>query len=279
MNSISQQLKEASKQLAFNSDSADLEAEILLCLILNKSRTFLRTWPEQILKTQQLTQFQDLVQQRIQGIPIAYLTGYREFWSRDFLVNEAVLIPRADTELLIELSLELIQQQSLALLDLGTGSGVIGITLAAECPAIEVMATDFSQSALRVAEQNASRLAVANIEFKHSDWFTNLPPKSYQIIISNPPYIAEDDPHLQQGDLRFEPFSALAAPQSGLADIHQIIKQSWDFLSDNGYLLIEHGYQQQPAVQALFKAQGYQQITIHSDLGGQPRVTIGRKVK
>lgn len=275
MNNIAQQLKLATKQLSNSSDSAYLDAEVLLCYVLDKQRAYLRTWPERELNAKQLKQFQQLTKKRYKGIPIAYLTGSREFWSRDFFVNETVLIPRADTELLIELSLALIQQQSLALLDLGTGSGIIGITLAAECPAIDVTATDFSKAALAVAQQNAQNLQVTNVTFKHSDWFTNIPQKPYQLIISNPPYIAEDDLHLQQGDLRFEPITALSAPQSGLAAIRQIIEQSRDFLSKGGYLLIEHGYQQQAAVQAIFEEYAYQQVIGHCDLGGQPRVTTG----
>jgi len=275
MNNIAQQLKLATKQLSNSSDSAYLDAEVLLCYVLDKQRAYLRTWPERELNAKQLKQFQQLTKKRYKGIPIAYLTGSREFWSRDFFVNETVLIPRADTELLIELSLALIQQQSLALLDLGTGSGIIGITLAAECPAIDVTATDFSKAALAVAQQNAQNLQVTNVTFKHSDWFTNIPQKPYQLIISNPPYIAEDDLHLQQGDLRFEPITALSAPQSGLAAIRQIIEQSRDFLSKGGYLLIEHGYQQQAAVQAIFEEYAYQQVIRHCDLGGQPRVTTG----
>lgn len=276
MRSIESELMEAAEALASVSDSALLDAEILLCQALNQPRSHLRAWPDKLLQTEQLTAFRALLEQRQQGTPIAYITGQREFWSREFQVSPDVLIPRPDTELLIELSLDLIPaDEPVKIIDLGTGSGIIAITLAAERPQAQLSATDFSLAALRIARLNADKHRTGNIEFYHSNWFADIPATQFKLVVSNPPYIAEDDSHLQQGDVRFEPQTALSAPEQGLADIRIIAEAARSYLEPGGHLLIEHGYNQQQQAQALFKDLHYDKVQTYKDLSGQPRVTYG----
>ncbi len=277
MHCIKSVLRDAADALALISDSALLDAEILLCLALNKPRSHLRTWPDKPLQPEHLTAFRALLEQRQKGVPIAYITGNREFWSRDFLVTPDVLIPRPDTELLIELSLNLIPtDEPFKIIDLGTGSGIIAITLAAERPHAQLSATDFSPAALRIAQLNAERHHIDNIKFYQSNWFADLPNTKFNLIISNPPYIAEDDKHLQQGDVRFEPRTALSAAEQGLGDIKIIADVARDYLEPCGHLLVEHGYDQLQQVQALFKDLHYDKVQTYTDLSGQPRVTYGQ---
>ena len=277
MHSIKSVLAEAVDTLAAVSDSALLDAEVLLCLALNKQRSHLRAWPDLQLQPEHLSAFKALLEQRRQGMPVAYITGNREFWSRDFQVTPDVLIPRPDTELLIELSLNLIPANEAAkIIDLGTGSGIIAITLAAERPHAHISATDFSLAALRIAQLNADKHHINNIQFYQSDWFADIPNTKFNLIISNPPYIAEDDSHLQQGDVRFEPQTALCAAERGLGDIKTIADAARNYLEPCGHLLIEHGYDQQQQVQALFKDLQYDKVQTYTDLSGQPRVTYGQ---
>lgn len=277
MPDIETALTTATTRLTETSDTASLDAEVLLCHVLKKTRSHLRAWPEKELSNEQQTQFQQLIEKRIKGTPIAYLTGNREFWSRDFKVNEHVLIPRPDTELLIELSLNLLKNKTNAsIIDLGTGSGAIAITLAAERPDIDVWATDQSEQALKIAKENASSHQIQNIHFCLSDWFDSIKASKFDLVISNPPYIDGDDPHLSQGDVRFEPESALVADNNGLKDIKSISQQAQTYLKSGGTLLIEHGYDQQSAVQALFKRFNYHDTQTHTDLSGNPRVTTGQ---
>jgi len=265
-------------ELLSESDSAALDAEVLLCLVLQKQRSYLRAWPDLELSADLALQFRTLIKQRQQGTPIAYLTGNREFWSRDFLVTSDVLIPRADTEQLIELCLELIPINKVCkIIDLGTGSGIIAITLAAERPLAELTGTDLSLTALSVAKLNAEKHQISNVQFYQSNWFANVPDDTFQMIVSNPPYIAEDDEHLKLGDLRFEPSSALIAAESGLSDIRIITHEAYSRLDKGGYLLIEHGYNQEEQVQAIFKDCNYQHIQTITDLAGLPRVTYGQR--
>lgn len=277
MHSIKSVLRDAADSLALISGSALLDAEILLCQALNQSRSHLRAWPDKQLQPEQIKAFKALLAQRRQGTPIAYITGNREFWSRDFQVSPDVLIPRPDTELLIELSLNLIPtDESVKIIDLGTGSGIIAITLAAERPHAHISATDFSLAALRIAQVNAEKHRINNIQFYHSNWFADVPDTQFDLIVSNPPYIAEDDVHLQQGDVRFEPQSALSAPEQGLADIRTIAGAARNYLKPGGHLLIEHGYNQQQQAQTLFKDLHYDNVQTYKDLSGQPRVTHGQ---
>ncbi|WP_349431786.1 peptide chain release factor N(5)-glutamine methyltransferase [Methylomarinum sp. Ch1-1] len=266
----------AEEKLAAVSDSPLLDAEILLCLCLNKPRTFLRAWPEKRLDQAALAAFQTALAQRLQGLPIAYITGSREFWSREFKVSPEVLIPRPDTELLIELSLRLMPaDRAIKLIDLGTGSGIIAVTLAAERPLAQVTATDRSAAALKIAKDNAQRHRVDNIRFVESDWFSAITDSDFDLVISNPPYIAAEDPHLDRGDVRHEPDEALIAAEQGLRDIRILAEQASQHLNACGHLLLEHGYNQQQAVQAIFKTCHYQQVSTAADLSGNPRVTTG----
>jgi release factor glutamine methyltransferase len=277
MQSIKYVLNEAARTLAASSDSAALDAEVLLCLTLDKERSHLRAWPDKELQPEHTARFWTLIQERQRGTPIAYITGRREFWSRDFHVTPDVLIPRPDTELLIELSLKLIPpDKQIKIIDLGTGSGIIAITLAAECPYAQVSATDFSLAALRIAQLNANKHHLNNIQFYQSNWFANVPDARFNLIVSNPPYIAEDDSHLKQGDIRFEPQTALCSGEQGLSDIKIIAETARNCLEPGGHLLIEHGYDQQDQVQTIFKDFHYDNVQTVTDLSGQPRVTYGQ---
>lgn len=274
--SIKALLDQAAHRLAAISDTALLDAEVLLCHCLQKPRAFLRAWPEHTLSPEQFAQFQQLLAQRLNGQPVAYLIGHREFWSRPFQVTPDVLIPRPDTELLVELSLNLLPaNRPSKIIDLGTGSGILAITLAAERPCDTVIATDLSLAALQVARRNTAALQTANVRFLQSHWFDTVDDVDFDLVISNPPYIANDDPHLRQGDVRFEPTSALISDEGGLKDIRMIAGQARRHLTCGGHLLIEHGYNQQHAVQAIFNQLNYREVATHADLAGNPRVTSG----
>lgn len=277
MTTIQSLLKQARERLTTSSNSAGLDAEVLLCKVLNKPRSYLRAWPEKLLSDDDITRYWQLIEDRYQGKPIAYITGRKEFWSRDFTVTKDVLIPRPDTEILIEKTLALIpKHQPVNILDLGTGSGIIAITLAAERPLAKVIATDLSTAALTCAQANASSHKINNLSFIHSDWFTSLPEGKFDLIISNPPYIADNDNHLNQGDLRFEPKSALRAADNGLSDIKIIAKDARQYLHAGGHLLIEHGYDQKQQVQDIFTTLDYRNVETYQDYSGQARVTHGR---
>lgn len=266
-------------QSQLDQESAKLEAEILLCHLLKISRVQLYTWPERELTEQQATAFFDLVDQRQQGQPIAYLTGQREFWGLELQVNSNTLIPRADTETLVDIALQkaaLYSHPRLTLLDLGTGSGAIALALASELPQAEIHAIDYSNAALATAKSNAQRLNL-NIQFHQGSWFDPVNNHTFDLIVSNPPYIESADPHLSQGDLRFEPSQALASGADGLDDLRVIISQAASHLNSQGWLMVEHGYNQALSVADLFKQSGYQAIELITDLAGQHRVTIGQK--
>jgi release factor glutamine methyltransferase len=272
--SIQEVLDRACMVLDRVSDSARLDAEVLLCHCLGKQRSFLRAWPDRQLDSVQADRFWRLLEQRRQGQPIAYLTGEREFWSRTFNVTPDVLIPRPDSELLIELSITLLaDKQACKIIDLGTGSGILAITLAAERPLAKVWATDISSGALEVARQNAERHATSNVLFVNSHWFDKVTDTDFDLVVSNPPYIADDDPHLREGDVRFEPQSALISSETGLKDIRLLAEQARDHLKPHGHLLLEHGYNQAQPVQSILKRLHYRQVVTHHDLSGNPRVT------
>ncbi len=270
-------LAEAVSALREASESPLLDAEVLLCKVLDKGRSYLRAWPDAIISAGQHQAYQVLVNDRRQGKPLAYIIGTREFWSRDFQVSPDVLIPRPDTELLIELSLALIPtNQPFRIIDLGTGSGIIAITLAAERPHAQLFATDISAAALACAKDNAAKHKVEHIQLYQSNWFENVPDGKFDLIVSNPPYLAEDDEHLRQGDLRFEPKTALISTQQGLNSIKTIAESARDRLEMGGFLLIEHGYNQEAEVQSIFSNMGFQAVQTHTDLSGQPRATSGQ---
>jgi len=256
-----------------------VDAEYLLMHLLQCSRTHLITHATTALSEEQWQSFGNLVQRRQAGEPVAYITGSRGFWSLELSVTPDVLIPRPDTELLVETVLELADNSlRRTVVDLGTGSGAIALAIAAERPAWRVIATDASEAALNVARRNAWQLGLDRVEFFHGNWCAALPSDLVpDIIVSNPPYIAPDDPHLLQGDLRFEPMSALKAEDNGLGDIRQITEQAKALLPATGTLLFEHGYQQAAAVREILAAAGLVQVRSLYDLGGHERVTLGVK--
>lgn len=263
------------------SDSARLDIELLLCHILQKNRTYLFTWPDKILSPAQAENFLQLFNRRKSGEPIAHIIGQREFWSLPLAVNNSTLIPRPDTELLVEWVLELFAgdsaQQQRSCLDLGTGTGAIVLAIASEKPHWQLLGVDYAVAAVALAEQNRAQLNFNHVQIKQSDWFAAIPAQQFDVIVSNPPYIDPQDPHLDQGDVRFEPRSALIADNKGLADIELIIQQSRNYLDEQGWLLLEHGYDQGRAVRELLVAQQFAQVETRRDYGGNERVTLGRK--
>ncbi|MEO8418752.1 MAG: peptide chain release factor N(5)-glutamine methyltransferase [Methylophilaceae bacterium] len=253
------------------------EAQILLQASLNVNRAWILAHEHDALEAIIHASFEALLKRRLHGEPIAYILGKREFYGLEFTVTPDTLIPRPDTETLVEAALEKMPaHQPCALLDLGTGTGAIAIAIAAQRPQAQVTAVDQSQKALHVAMGNASNLAVNNVQFLLSDWFAALNNAAFDIIVSNPPYIAEDDPHLKQGDLRFEPASALAAGADGLDCIRQIIRQASAHLKPEGWLLFEHGYDQAEKVAQLLASAGFDSVTSVADLSGILRVTLGK---
>lgn len=270
-------LAEACRQLEPTSPTPRLDAEVLLAHVLGKNRSYLRTWPDSALAPRQIEDYTAWVAARARGMPIAYLVGYREFWSRDFLVSPDVLIPRPETELLLQLALDAVAARTgPCVADLGTGSGALAVTLAAERRDAAVHAADISEAALRIARANAERHGVGRIRFRLSDWFSAFPKDlRFDAVVSNPPYLREHDRHLGEGDVRFEPRLALSAGADGLGAFRAIADQSLTRLHPGGVLLLEHGYDQAGAVRALLERFGYRQITQHKDLAGHPRVTCG----
>lgn len=268
-------LQAGGEYLCPHSDSPRADAEVLLMHALKRNRAYLRTWPELEISHAVAESFWSSLERRQRGEPVAYLIQEREFWSRNFRVSPATLIPRPETELLVELALELVKDHSMPeILDLGTGSGIISISLAAECPRGKVTATDISTEALEIARFNAGQHRIANIRFRHGDWFDALSAEQrFDLIVSNPPYIARDDPHLLQGDLRFEPIHALAAGSDGLNALRMIIGQAAKYLKPGGRLMIEHGYNQAESVQTLLLANHFMNIEQHLDLLGHVRVS------
>jgi len=275
---IAELLRQSRQQLVASSDSPQLDTEVLLCHVLKKARSHLRAWPQKTLDKPQLTAFNELLQQRVAGQPIAYLTGHREFWSLDLKVNEHTLIPRPETELLIETLLEYYPQNiNIKLADLGTGSGAIALAIASERPQWQIIATDIDNNSLELAAENAQQHQLNNIRFLHSNWFEALDEKNFDIIISNPPYIPDTDPHLKQGDIRFEPRRALCSGHDGLDDIRLLAAQAPQYLKTGGLLLVEHGYDQQQQLLDIFTKNHYKNIQQTQDILNQPRLTLGYK--
>ncbi|MFL0796350.1 MAG: peptide chain release factor N(5)-glutamine methyltransferase [Cellvibrionaceae bacterium] len=275
MTTIAEILRQA-PLLAEVSDSPRLDVELFLCDVLGKDRTWLFTWSDKSLSPEQLAQFESLFERRKTGEPVAYILGQREFWSLPIKVSPATLIPRPDTELLVETALSLNLPNDARVLDLGTGTGAIALALASEKEQWHISGVDYSEAAVQLATENAEALGLSQVQFFQSDWFTAVGGnEQYHLILSNPPYIDSADPHLEQGDVRFEPSSALVAENNGFADIEKIIADSKDFLMPGGWLAFEHGWQQGEGVRERLKTAGFTDVKTLKDLGGNERVTLG----
>jgi release factor glutamine methyltransferase len=278
-------LKSAAQRLQLaGSPSPRVDAEVLMEFATGRSRTWLYTWGDSECPTWEHARFDALIAARAQGQPVAYLTGEREFWGLPLATSSTTLIPRPDTETLVEAALARAGTPTGRLLDLGTGTGAIALAFASEKPHWQVVGVDVRPEAVALAADNARTLNITNATFLVSDWFSALrssspsassPGSTFEIIVSNPPYIAADDPHLGQGDVRFEPRSALVAEADGMADLLHLITTAQAFLSPGGWLALEHGYQQAPSVRQALKLAGYQSVESVQDMGGHERVTLG----
>jgi len=267
------------ESLLVNSESALLDAQVLLAFALGKETIYLMTWPERELTASQQSQFKTLIDKRINGQPVAHLTGEREFWSLPLKVNDSTLIPRPDTEVLVEIALEkALEKEStdLHILDLGTGTGAIVLALASELPKAKCIGVDASEEAVKLATENCDMLKFNNVQIKQSNWFDNVQGQ-FDIVVSNPPYIDVNDQHLSQGDVRFEPLSALVANEQGLSDIRHICEHANDYLKAGGCLLFEHGFEQAQAVQKILAECAFINIKSYQDYAGNDRVTLGYK--
>lgn len=263
--------------LVIERDEARLEAQLLLQTTLNVDRAWLISHETDTLAANIHAVFEASLSRRLQGEPMAYILGYREFFGLELMVTADTLIPRPDTETLVEAALaKLSQHANKAILDLGTGTGAIALAIAKHRKNTDVTAVDASAAALEVAKNNAHRLNIANVQFQASNWFDALEHQRFDIIVSNPPYIEQNNIHLKQGDLRFEPLSALASGVDGLDDIRHIIDNCLVYLNPQGWLMLEHGYNQAEAVTDLMADIGLVDITSIQDLGGNDRVTIGK---
>ena len=280
VNSVHFLLNQASKKLVdvigLDPAEASLEANLILQYLLKKNRAWLISHDRDVLTDDQQQDFYALLQRRLVGEPIAYILGLREFYGLPLKVTQATLIPRPDTETLVEAAF---QKNSVNvawdILDLGTGTGAVALAIAKHRPTCNLIGVDASVEALAVAIENAQRLDLKNVRFIESNWFSDLAAERFNLIVSNPPYIAEGDCHLTQGDLRFEPRSALVSGVDGLDDIRRIIQDAPNYLKPNGWLMLEHGYDQAQSVASLLKEHGFSQIDHTQDLAGTLRVTFG----
>lgn len=278
--------------LTLDTGTARIEAQSLLQQVLQVPRAFLLAHPERSLDDSEQSRYEELLQRRLHGEPLAYILGEREFFGLTFRVTPATLIPRPETELLVELALQRIPSpqsphpqageggrqpgRGCNALDLGTGSGAIALSIAHARTDVSVLACDASAAALEVARENAQQLGIANAAFAQSDWYAAVKGQRFDLIVSNPPYVAAGDPHLQQGDLRFEPASALASGDDGLDDIRRIVAAASAYLHPNGWLLLEHGYDQAARVRELLQQAGFREVFSACDLAGIERVSGGR---
>ncbi|MFB5172734.1 peptide chain release factor N(5)-glutamine methyltransferase [Erwinia amylovora] len=269
-------LRAATAQLS-ESESPKRDAEILLQLVTGKSRAWLIGFDDSVLGAAALEQLHALLTRRAAGEPIAYLTGEREFWSLSLNVTPDTLIPRPDSEVLVEQALAHLPDAACSILDLGTGSGAIALALASERPDCQISGIDRIPAAVALAQHNAARLGLANATFMPGNWFSALKPQQFAVIVSNPPYIDAADKHLSQGDVRFEPASALVAGDGGLADIKIIAAQAGQYLANGGWLLLEHGWQQGAQIRQILSDNHYCRIETCQDYGGNDRVTFGQK--
>ncbi|MCK7054003.1 peptide chain release factor N(5)-glutamine methyltransferase [Enterobacter roggenkampii] len=268
-------LREAAGELS-ESESPKRDAEILLEHVTGKARTYLLAFGETELTAEQEARLAALLARRKTGEPVAHLVGEREFWSLPLYVSAATLIPRPDTECLVEQALARLPGSSCHILDLGTGTGAIALALATERPDCAITAVDVMPDAVALAQRNVERLGLTNVTVLQSSWFSALEKQTFGVIVSNPPYIDEHDPHLAQGDVRFEPLTALVAAREGLADLDHIVTTSRQHLLSGGWLLVEHGWTQGEAVRARFTQAGYAGVKTCRDYGGNERLTLGQ---
>lgn len=266
-----------SETLALEAGSARIEVQCLLQKVLDVPRVYLLSHSERNLTEAEYAQYENLLQRRLAGEPIAYILGAREFFGIDVKVTTATLIPRHETELLVEQALlRMPLNEHVTVLDLGTGSGAIALAIASQRPLAEVTACDFSQEALAVAQENAQALGIDNVHFVRSNWYAALNRQRFPLIVSNPPYISAGDQHLTQGDVRFEPETALVSGEDGLDDIRHIVLHGAMHLQPGGWLLLEHGYDQAAQVRALLNQSGYIAVYSVCDLSGTERVSGGQ---
>ena len=280
MNNIHHVLHQSSQQLVhtigLDHAEANLEANLLLQYVLHVNRAWVITHDRDVLNADQQAEFQLLLKRRLDGEPIAYIVGFREFYGLQLKVSPVTLIPRPDTETLVDAASEKIPLDKVShILDLGTGTGAVALAIAKHRNNCEVTAVDLSTDALSVTLENAQSLKLNNLRLIESNWFSELQGEGFDLIVSNPPYIAQDDEHLKQGDLRFEPISALASGVDGLDDIRKIVQDAPDYLKTNGWLMLEHGFDQAESVATLLKARGFNQIAHAKDIAGRLRVTFG----
>ena len=267
-------------ELSPASDTALLDTELLLCHSLSVDRAWLKTWPDKILSAPDMQRFEQLFRRRLEGEPVAFIIGSQGFWTLDLKVSPHTLIPRPETELLVETAMQLELPNNSQVLDLGTGTGAIALALASEYPQWQMTAVDVQASAVELAEQNRLACQLKNVTIYQSDWFAAVanrqPQTLFNLIVSNPPYIEIDDAHLFEGDVRFEPASALVSGTQGLDDLQLVIGQSSGFLAPAGWLLVEHGHAQGPAVRDLFNEAGYVLVETRQDYNQLDRITLGR---
>ncbi len=265
-----------SLELSIDADEASVDVRLLLQQVLNVNHAWLISHPDDALSADKINVFNTLLDRRLAGEPMAYILGQREFYGLNLKTTSATLIPRPDTEVLVESALAKIPTDiSTNILDLGTGSGAIALAIASQRPLANITAVDFSEEALQVAQENAASLNLNHVAFVKSSWFDALANRKFDLIVSNPPYIAKGDVHLQQGDLRFEPITALASGADGLDDIRVIVANAPQHLNQNGWLMLEHGYDQADVVSRLLADKGFAQISHALDLAGIQRVTMG----
>lgn len=258
-----------------SSDSPEIDADVLLCHVLAKPRSFILAWPEYALSDAEFSTLRLLAERRQAGEPIAHLTGEREFWSLSLKVSPDTLIPRPDTEIIIEAALARLPHVPATLADLGTGTGAIALALKSERPTDTLYAVEFNANAVALARLNSERLGLA-IDVRHGSWFEPLAGLKFDMLLSNPPYIDGEDPHLQQGDVRFEPASALIAEDAGMADLRHLIHRAPEYLKADGWLLLEHGWQQAALVRDYFTEQGFKAVATLCDYGDNERITLAQ---